>query len=79
MRVEISGRDAFWRNAVMVEWEHRYPERKLMREESGSYLIERDWFDDLARIAGECFSKVVVAPPDPSRRLWFRRLISSSG
>ncbi len=77
IRVEIVARDGFWRNAVAVEWKHQYPERELIAEPSGSYLIETDWFDDLARIAAECFSKVVVAPPNPGRRSWFRRLIPS--
>ena len=76
IRVEVISRDAFWRNAVMVEWEYQFPERAIVVEPSGIYLIEEDWFDDFSRVAGQCFSKVVHAPADPSRRLWFRRLLA---
>jgi hypothetical protein len=75
IRVEINGRDAFWRDAVIVEWEHQHPARKLTKEASGSFVIESDWLDDLKRIAGDCFSTVVVAPADPSRRSWFRQFL----
>ncbi|HYE66629.1 MAG TPA: hypothetical protein VD966_13660 [Pyrinomonadaceae bacterium] len=75
IRVEIIGSDAFWRNAVMVEWEYQFPQRKLIAESSGYHLIEADWLDDLERVAGKLFSKVLVAPADPSRRQWFRRLL----
>jgi hypothetical protein len=77
IRVEIIGRDPFWRDAVLVEWEHQHPERKLVAEQSGSYLIEKDWFDDFDRIARDCFCTAVLAPSDPSRRSWFRRLVPS--
>jgi hypothetical protein len=77
IRVEIIGRDAFWRDAVIVEWEHQHPERKLIAANGGSYLIDKEWFDDLNRIARDCFSTVVLAPADPSRRSWFRRFIPS--
>lgn len=75
LRVEITGRDEFWRNAVFVEWNAQFPERNLVAESNGSYLIPADWLNDLARIAGECFSKVVIAPANPSRRLLFRQLM----
>ncbi|MBA3439799.1 MAG: hypothetical protein H0T92_08020 [Pyrinomonadaceae bacterium] len=78
IRVEISGRDAFWQKAVLVEWEHQFPTRELMLETDNSYLIEPEWLDDLQRVANQCFSKVIVAPKDPSRRLWFRRLLPRS-
>ncbi|HEY3026713.1 MAG TPA: hypothetical protein VGJ55_11235 [Pyrinomonadaceae bacterium] len=77
IRIEIVGRDAFWRGAVIVEWEHQHPEQKLIEETSGAYLIEVDWLEDLKCIAGDCFSRIVVAPADPSRRLWFRRFLPS--
>jgi hypothetical protein len=73
IRIEINGRDDFWREAVFVEWEHQYPHRTLIKEASGSFVIENDWLDDLKRIAGDCFSTIVVAPIDPSRRSWFRQ------
>jgi hypothetical protein len=75
MRIEIKSREEFWRDAVIVEWEHQYPQRKLVKEASGSFLIENDWLDDLNRIAGDCFSTIVVAPTDPSRRSWFRQFL----
>ena len=78
MRVEIIGRDAFWRKAVLVEWEHQFPNRELLTETDNSYLIEPEWLEDLQRVAGQCFSKVIVAPKDPSRRLWFRRFLPRS-
>ena len=77
IRIGIIGRDAFWRNAVIVEWEHQYPDRKLVAETSACYFIELDWLDDLERIAKECFSKIVVAPADPSRRSWLRHFMPS--
>jgi hypothetical protein len=77
IRIVIIGRDAFWCNAVVVEWGHQYPERKLVAEASDCYLIELDWLDDLKVIAQECFSKIVVAPPDPSRRSWLIRFLPS--
>ncbi|MCM3872868.1 MAG: hypothetical protein ND895_19480 [Pyrinomonadaceae bacterium] len=78
IRIEIVGRDAFWRNAVLVEWNHQYPERELGDESITGYLIEPDWLVDLKRVADGCFSKVVVAPDDPSRRNWLRQFIPSS-
>ena len=75
IRIRIVGRDTFWCNAVVVEWEHQYPERKLVAEASACYLIEPDWLDDLNLIAQECFSRIVVAPTDASRRSWLRRFM----
>ena len=77
-RVEIIGRDNFWQKAVMVEWEHQFPDRKLNSETDGSYMIELEWLGDLEQVAKQCFSKVVLAPDDPSRRLWFRRFVPGS-
>lgn len=75
IRVEIKSRDDFWRDAVIVEWEHQFPKRTMVKEASGSFLIENDWLDDLKRITGDCFSTVVEAPVDPSRRSWFRQFL----
>jgi hypothetical protein len=77
IRIEIIGRDAFWRNAVLVEWNHQFPNRKLVAQTSDYYQIESEWLKDLERVADGCFSKIVVAPEDPSRRLWLRRFIPS--
>jgi hypothetical protein len=76
IRIEINARDEFWAKAVIVEWEDQYPERRLNSEANGRYLlIDADWLIDLKRIAGDCFSEVVVAPADPSRRALLRRLV----
>ncbi|MCM3902645.1 MAG: hypothetical protein ND866_13140 [Pyrinomonadaceae bacterium] len=75
IRIEIIGRDAFWRKAVLVEWNHQYPERELVAQSSVCYLIETEWLVDLKRVAEGCFSKIIVAPEDPSRRLWLSRFI----
>jgi hypothetical protein len=77
IRIEIVGRDTFWRNAVLVEWDDQYPERQLVAESNACYLIETEWLDDLKRVADGSFSKIVVAPEDPSRRLWLQQFIPS--
>jgi hypothetical protein len=74
IRVEITGRNQFWLNAVFVEWEHQFPGRPITKERDGYYLIEREWLEDLQRVAAQVFSKVVIAPADPGRRHLFRRL-----
>jgi len=75
MRVEIIGKDIFWRDAVIVEWEHQHPARPLIKDASGFYLIEPSWLEDLRLIASECFSTVIVAPVNPSRRSLFRQFL----
>ena len=77
IRIEIIGRDAFWRKAVLVEWNHQYPERGLVAQSSVCYLIETEWLVDLKRVADGCFSKLVVAPVDPTRRLWLSPFITT--
>jgi hypothetical protein len=79
IRVEIIGRNEFWRNAVFVEWEYQYPSRKLDPEAPGFYLIPENWLADLQRVAKQCFSEVLLAPNDPGRRRLFRRLIGRDG
>jgi len=79
IRIEIIGRDAFWRDAVLVEWGHQYPERELVAQSSVCYLIETEWLVDLERVADGCFSQIVVSPDDFSRRLWLKRFIPSQG
>ena len=78
MRIEIKGRDEFWRDAVITEWEAQHPHQTLIKEADGSYLIESDWLDDLERISGDCFSTIMVSPIDPSRRSWFRQFLVRS-
>jgi hypothetical protein len=76
IRVEIIGRNEFWRDAVFVEWEYQFPDRKLEPEEGRFYLIAQEWLDDLQRVAAQCFSQVLLAPQDPGRRQLFRRLLA---
>jgi hypothetical protein len=77
IRIEIIGRDTFWRDAVLVEWAHQFPNRELVAQTSVYYLIEAEWLKDLERVADGCFSRVVVAPEDLGRRLWLRQFIPS--
>ena len=75
MRIEIRGRNRYWRDAVQVEWEHQFPDRKLLAEADRFCLIEASWLPDLERVAEQCFSTVTVAPEDPGRLSWLRRLM----
>jgi hypothetical protein len=79
IRVEIIGRNEFWRNAVFVEWEYQFPARKLEPDGEVLYLISEEWLDDLQRVAAQCFSRILLAPRDPGRRQLFRRLIGGGG
>ncbi|MFN7927051.1 MAG: hypothetical protein U0Y68_03750 [Blastocatellia bacterium] len=74
IRVEITGRNSFWLNAVKVEWEHQYPDRKWIQQGERMVLIEADWLTDLQRIAHQCFATAVIAPEDSGRRKLFRQL-----
>ena len=76
IRVEIKSRNEFWRNAVMVEWDYQFPQRTLKSEADGFYMIEKDWLEDLQRVAAQCFSQALLAPRDPGRRQMFRRLFA---
>jgi len=76
VRVEIRGRNRYWRDAVPIEWEHHFPERKLVGEGEGSYVIDESWLLDLETIAARCFSTVAIAPDDPGRLSWLRRLVA---
>jgi hypothetical protein len=78
VRVEISACDHFWRNAVLVEWQHQFPERELISESSGFHLIRGEWLADLERVGKQCLATVTLAPVNPSRRLWFRSLLLST-
>lgn len=76
IRVEIKGRNEFWQNAVLVEWEYQFPQRRLEPEVPGFYLIEESWLEDLQRVAAQCFSRALSAPRDPGRRQLFRKLLA---
>lgn len=75
IRVEIISRNDYWLNAVFVEWEHEFPERRLEKVADRHYLIEESWLEDLQRVAGQVFSRVLVSPDDPGRRRLFRSLM----
>lgn len=76
IRVEIIGRNPYWLNAIFVEWEYQFPERKLARQAERYYWIESDWLGDLQRVAQQCFGRVLLAPDDPGRRQLFRRVFA---
>ncbi len=57
IRIEIKSRSAFWLNAVSVEWDYQYPQRRLALESPGFYLIEESWVEDMQRVAAQCFSR----------------------
>ena len=75
IRIEVEGRDKFWRNAFFVEWERRFPARDIKPAPHDLYVVDAEWLADLERVAGACFSRVIVAPDDPDRRQWFRRFL----
>jgi hypothetical protein len=76
IRVELVSRDAFWRKAVMVEWNHQFPDRTVTSETGNIVVLDEAWIEDFSRAAERCFSTVVAAPADPSRRRLFRRLLA---
>ena len=75
IRVEITGRNSFWQNAVQVEWEHQYPDRHWIEQGDRFYLIEAEWLLEVQRIALQCFATAVVAPEDVGKRKLFRQLL----
>jgi len=92
IRIELTARNDFWRNAFFVEWNHQYPDRALDNTPAGLHsglpvalpaalpaalMVAEDWLPDLERVAGQCFSAVRPAPADPGRRRIFSRLFSS--
>ena len=78
IRVEITGRNSFWQNAVKVEWEHQYPDRKWIEQGDKYYVIEAAWLTDLQRVAQQCFATAIIAPEDISKRTMFRTLFHSA-
>ncbi|MCI0487138.1 MAG: hypothetical protein L0229_11120 [Blastocatellia bacterium] len=79
VRVEIKGKDKVWEQAFRVEWEDEFPERKLVTDGAGYFLIEPEWMDDCERVAAQTFCRVVRAPDDPGRRQWIGSLIGRRG
>lgn len=75
MRVEIRARDEFWGRAFHVEWEHQFPERKLVRAGQDSFLVDADWTGDLERVAAQTFCRLLRAPANPRRRRWLSSIL----
>jgi hypothetical protein len=75
IRIEIRGRDGFWRQAFNVEWSDRFPDRILVADASGCFLVDPDWFEDIKRVASQVFCEVRRAPDNPMRRRWISSLI----
>lgn len=76
IRIEIISKNSYWHNAVFVEWEYQFPDRKIEQDGDKYYIIPENWREDLEKVAGACFSKVLLAPDDPGRRNLFRRLFA---
>lgn len=76
LHVEIIAERKFWQDAVRVEWAHQYPQRPLKVDGANRFVIAAAWLEDLTRVAGECFARVVVAPPDAERRRILTRLFT---
>jgi hypothetical protein len=76
IRIEIRARDEFWRRAFRVEWEHNFPDRKLVDSSGDFYLVEPDWLGDLERVAAQTFCSIQRAPENPRRREWLSSIIA---
>jgi hypothetical protein len=79
IRIEIRSRDEFWGRAFHVEWEHQFPDRKLMADSASSYFAEPEWLSDLQLVGEQTFSVVTRAPDNPRRRDWISSLIARRG
>ena len=77
IRIEITSRNDFWKNAFKVEWEYQFPDRVLSEDDDGYFTARSDWLVDLERVAKQCFSIVRRPPESPDRRRLFRRLFPS--
>ena len=75
IRIEIKGKDEFWGRAFHVEWESRFPERALVSDDAGHYIVDPAWLSDLERVGRETFCQVTRAPDNPKRRQWFNSLL----
>ena len=75
IRVEIIGKDDFWRRAFHVEWEDQFPNRKLATDGAGRFLAQREWLNDLERVGNQTFCAVRRAPENPRRREWIGSMI----
>jgi hypothetical protein len=75
IRIEITAKDEFWARAFHVEWQDRFPQRNLITDSEGHYLVEPDWREDLERVGSQVFCRIVDAPVSPERRRWFRSVL----
>ncbi len=78
IRVEITGRNSFWENAVKVEWEHQFPAWQWIAQGNKYFLIDENWLEDLQRVAHQCFAQAVIAPEDVGKRQFFRKLFRNA-
>lgn len=75
IRIEIKGKDEFWGRAFHVEWKDQFPDRALIVTDAGQFTAQREWTDDLERVAAQTFCRIVHAPENPQRRRWMNSLI----
>ena len=75
IKVEIRGKDEFWGRAFHVEWEHQFPNRKLLSDGAGCFLTRTEWLDDLERVGSQTFCTILRTPENPRRREWMGSLI----
>lgn len=75
IRIEIKAKDEFWGRAFHVEWQDQFPHRNLIDDVEGHYLVEAEWRDDLERVGGQVFCRIVEAPVSPERRRWFTSVL----
>jgi hypothetical protein len=75
LTIEIRGKDEFWSRAFHVEWEDQFGERVLDGDSEGRFSVDADWLDDLHKVAGQTFCRIVVAPESPGRRRWFNQIV----
>jgi hypothetical protein len=79
VRVEIRGKDEFWRHAFNVEWGHQFPGREMAPDGAGHLLAEAEWLEDLERVAAQTFCRVMLAPENRHRREWLSSIIARRG
>ena len=79
IKVEIAAKDAFWRRAFDVEWEHQFPDRKLEASDAGQLIADAEWLKDLERVAAETFCRATSAPENRRRREWLGSIVGRRG
>jgi hypothetical protein len=77
MRIEIIGRDDFWSRAFHVEWSDQFPDRELIPDEQGHFVVEANWIEDLERVGEQTFCNVIRAPENPHRRRWLNSIFQN--